>query len=248
MEGKLKKIKDDSGQYIFPVTRAEAVYVEGTKTLQEALSELGSVSSKWKDKKWVAIGDSNTEINWAGTVKYHGYIAQKLGCTVQNLGKSGSGWFNSLNGNLAFYKRLNEIAQDADLITFLGGGNDYLGTEKPLVLGQLGDTDPEASFYGALDYTLSTTINNYPNATIAMFTQFRRNVGSPTDDKVESMVKAELEVAAKYGIPCLDVYHNANQYPWLKWYRDSFMTDGVHLNDIGHKKLADKMLTFINSL
>jgi lysophospholipase L1-like esterase len=201
-----------------------------------------------KFKLWSAIGDSNTEINWAGTTKYHGYISKKIGCKVQNLGESGSGWFNSWNGHLAYHLRLDKIDPNADLITFLGGGNDYAETEKPLVLGVLGDTDPVATFYGALDYTLSTTINNFPNATIAMFTQFRRNVSTPTNAKIESMVKAELEVAAKYGIPCLNLYHNANQYPWLSWWRETYMTDGVHLNDEGHKKLADKIFPFINGL
>ncbi|MBP1948323.1 SGNH/GDSL hydrolase family protein [Virgibacillus litoralis] len=205
-------------------------------------------TSKWKGKKWTVVGDSNTEYNWAGTVKYHGYLALNLGCTVQNLGLSGSGWFNSWNGNDAYHLRLNHIDNDADLITFAGGGNDYAETERPFVLGSFGDTDPEASFYGAIDTTLNEAIEMYPNATIAMFTQFRRDVGEPTNAQLESMVQAELEVAGKYGIPCLDLYHQANQYPWKQWWREKYMTDGIHLNDEGHKKLADKIVTFLESL
>lgn len=250
MEGKIKKVVDGNGVNVYPVTRGEAVWVEDNKTLTEKISELEKIEthSKWKGKKWTVVGDSNTEINWAGSIKYHGYLATRIGCTVQNLGKSGSGWFNSWNNNKAFYLRLNNIDSDSDLITFLGGGNDYAETEKPFVLGRFGDTDPVATFYGALDHTLSTTINQFPNATIAMFTQFRRNVNNPTNEKLESMVKAELEVAAKYGIPCLNLYHNANQYTWLEWWRTTYMTDGVHLNDAGHEKLADKMLLFLNGL
>lgn len=206
-------------------------------------------TSRWNNTKWTVIGDSNTELNWAGQTKYPGYLADKLGFKVQNLGRSGSGWFNTWKeGFEAFYLRLEEIDEDADLITFLGGGNDYAETEKPFVLGAFGDKDPVATFYGALDHTISTTINMFPNATIATFTQFRRDVCQPTNAQLEAMVKAELDVTAKYGIPCLDLYHQANQYPWLAWYKEQYMTDGIHLNDAGHEKLSHKMLSFIEGL
>lgn len=195
-------------------------------------------SSQWQGKKWTVIGDSNTEANAYGTdqTKYHGLLAVEKGMTsVQNLGKSGSGWFNTWKtGYEAYYKRLSAIDTDADLITLLGGGNDYAETEKPLVLGALGDTDPVATFYGAIDNTLSTLIELRPNAKIAVISQFRRNVGTPTNEKLENMVKAQREVCEKYGIPFLDLYHQANMYPWLTWWRSRYMTDGVHLNEQGH--------------
>ncbi len=211
--------------------------------------QLNSYTSRWNNKNWTVVGDSNTELNWAGEIKYPGFISEDLGLKVQNLGKSGSGWFNTWKaGYEAFYLRLDEVDKEADLITFLGGGNDYAETEKSFVLGTLGDTDPVSSFYGALDHTISTAINMFPNATIATFTQFRRDVGQPTNPQLEAMVRAELEVTAKYGIPCFNLYHQANQYPWLTWYRERYMIDGIHLNDAGHKKLAFKMIPFIEGL
>jgi lysophospholipase L1-like esterase len=216
-----------------------------------------STVSKWNGKLWTVIGDSNTEANGKAALKYHDILKAKTGCTVQNLGKSGSGWWNSWTDtstgtvNKAYYKRLTDINPNSDLITILGGGNDYAQTEKPLVLGVFGDTDPDASFYGALDYTLKTLIATFPTKTIAVFTQFRRYLNyAPivTDDTLESLVEAEKKVSAKYGIPCLDLYHNANQYPWLDSYKTSHMPDGVHLNDLGQQKLASKMLPFLESL
>ena len=88
----------------------------------------------------------------------------------------------------------------------------------------------------------------FPNATIATFTQFRRDLGEPTNAQLEAMVNAELEVTAKYGIPCFDLYHQANQYPWLAWYKERYMEDGIHLNDAGHERLASKILSFITGL
>jgi lysophospholipase L1-like esterase len=211
--------------------------------------------SKWAGKVWNVIGDSNTEANDHASRKYHDILWRSMGfAKVNNYGLSGCGWWNSWThpstGDFyaAFYKRLNTLDPHADLITVLGGGNDYKGTEKDLVLGQFGDNDPDASFYGAIDHTLSTLIAMYPTKTIAVFTQFRRNLGEITNDKIELMVEAQIKVSQKYGIPCLDLYHNANQYPWLEDYRTEHMPDGIHLRQIGHDKLADKIKPFLESL
>ena len=210
------------------------------------------MESQWKGKKWTVIGDSNTEANQFGTNadKYHGLLAAKKGMrAVQNLGYSGTGWFNSFqNEDNAYYLRLHEVDEDADLITILGGGNDYKENEKPLVLGQLGDRHPEKTFYGAILYCLETLIVTRPNAKLAVFSQFRRDVGMPTNEKLEAMVRAQAEVCAYIGVPFLNLFHQANQYPWLQWWREKYMTDGIHLNEAGHKLLAQKMNIFLETI
>lgn len=42
MEGRFKKLKDANNQYVFPITRAEGVFVESNKTLAQKLMEIGS--------------------------------------------------------------------------------------------------------------------------------------------------------------------------------------------------------------
>lgn len=44
MEGNIKKIKDPSGNGIYPITRGEAVYIEDNKTLNQRLTEIGNNS------------------------------------------------------------------------------------------------------------------------------------------------------------------------------------------------------------
>lgn len=39
MQGKLKKLKDNNGSYVYPVTVAESVFVESNKTLKEAIAD-----------------------------------------------------------------------------------------------------------------------------------------------------------------------------------------------------------------
>jgi hypothetical protein len=46
MLGKLKKIKTVDGQYVFPITHADAVYVDQNKTLTEKLNEINSPSGE----------------------------------------------------------------------------------------------------------------------------------------------------------------------------------------------------------
>ncbi|PJN91138.1 SGNH/GDSL hydrolase family protein [Bacillus sp. mrc49] len=45
MQGKGKKLKDANGQYMYPLTRSEFVYVEDNKTLAQRLIEIGSGGS-----------------------------------------------------------------------------------------------------------------------------------------------------------------------------------------------------------
>lgn len=136
-----------------------------------------TVTSKWAGKIWNVVGDSITEHNTKTTYNYHDYIAQKIGCTVNNYGISGTGWRcpSSVGGTNAIYQRLNSLATNADLITVFAGTNDWAqngGTA--MVLGSLGDTSASTSFYGAVDQILSTLVNTYPTKTVAVFTPLQR--------------------------------------------------------------------------
>lgn len=213
--------------------------------------------SKWSGKKWIVIGDSITEVNERTTKNYHKFIAEDIGCTVYNHGKSGTGWFtdwtNTGTGvtNLAFYKRLDILEADADLITIFGGTNDWGQTGKPLVLGTYGDTDPNASLYGAIDYTLKELIKKYYDKKIAVFTPLPRNnnwSNNSSGISMEQVSNAIIEMCNKYSIPVLDLYRVSNAYPHLDEFKLKYMPDGLHPNADFHSVLADKILNFINTI
>lgn len=74
-------------------------------------------------------------------------------------------------------------------------------------------------------------------------------IGSDTSTvSLQQISTAITQVANKYNIPVLDLYNNANSYVWNATYRTNFMPDGLHPNDAGHKLIADKILSFLNSL
>lgn len=212
--------------------------------------------SKWSGKIWNAIGDSITEKNGATSKNYHDYIKEEINCTINNYGVSGTGWRTpkSVGGSSAIYQRISGMAVNADLITVFAGTNDWSEVGIPMVLGSFGDTDPLASFYGAVDNVLSQLVTKYPTKTVAVFTPLQRseawyNLGHGTSTvTLEQISDAIIKVSNKYNVPVLDLYRLGNMYAQNATFRTVMMPDGLHPNDAGHQLLADKILSFINDL
>lgn len=222
-----------------------------------------SSTSKWQGKKWNVLGDSLTEVNSKTNMHYHDYIKSDWGMTVNNYGISGTGWYTpSWGGGHTdyFWNRVSGMDATADLITVFGGTNDWGDAGQPLVLGSLGDTSGSTSFYGAVDATLSQLITKYPTKTIAVFTPIPRqsafpNVTSANGYTMQNVADAIIAVCSKYSIPCLDLFRKSNLAPWNTTANNTYFTapsasspDGLHPNDAGHKILADKILSFLNTL
>ena len=53
---------------------------------------------------------------------------------------------------------------------------------------------------------------------------------------------------AQYDIPVLDVYEKLGINPNNEMDKYNYTTDGLHLNEAGHEKLADLIIEFINNL
>lgn len=214
------------------------------------------IVSKWSGKTWNVIGDSITEKNGTTNKNYHDYIAAKIGCKVNNYGISGTGWRtpNSNNSQPAIYNRINSLAANADLITVFAGTNDWEEVFTTMTLGVLGDTAPAATFYGAVDNTLSQLVAKYPTKTIAVFTPLQRssawyNLTHGTSGiNLQQVTDAIIAVANKYNVPYLDLYRQGNMYAQDANFRAAMMPDGLHPNDAGHIVLADKILDFLNTL
>ncbi|MCU5181585.1 SGNH/GDSL hydrolase family protein [Bacillus toyonensis] len=217
--------------------------------------------SKWAFKKWGAVGDSITEKNFRTNKNYHDYIAEKINCFIYNYGVSGTGWRtpNGAGTGRPIYERISAMDPNLDLITIFAGTNDWGETGKPLVLGQFGDTDPAASFYGAVDNVFSQLITKYPTKTIAAFTPLPRgdafNGPNGSGITLEQIADAIIKVAKKYSIPVLDLYRTSSLFPWNDTANEYYFKavgqtsgDRLHPNDVGHQILADKILAFLNTL
>lgn len=211
--------------------------------------------NKWKGKKWAVIGDSITEhADDRSTKNYNEYIEDYLGMTSINYGIGGTGYRVSYLGAPPIYKRLDTFDTSCDLITVFAGTNDWdENDEIEFILGELGDTDPTATFYGAIDYVLSGLISRFPTKRIAAFTPLPREkhwneVSTQNTYNLLDVADAIKNVCAKYSIPCLDLTRNSNFYSKNSTFREIYQPDGLHPNENGHKLVAEKILAFLNTL
>lgn len=95
--------------------------------------------------------------------------------------------------------------------------------------------------------------------TIAVFTPRPRsdafNATNSADIKLSQVADAIIQVANKYSIPVLDLYHNSSLFPWNATANQTYFScatspngDGLHPNDVRYQLLADKILAFLNTL
>lgn len=205
------------------------------------------VKSQWENKKWLVIGDSITDKTSHATLNYYDYIAENIGCNIVNNGKNGSGYLTSFATNVSLLDRISALPTDVDLVTVFLGTNDF-GANKPL--GEFGTSDT-TTFYGAVNKCINDLITKYVAKKIAVFTPLRRindTVNNTENLKLNDYRKAILEVCEYYSIPVLDLYKCSGISIYNTASKTLLTTDGLHPNDIGHKKISNIIQSFINNL
>lgn len=245
----------DTGSYLDP----EDYFFKMLATRGYVDKAVAGQTSRWSDAKWAVVGDSITEHNFRTTKNYQDYISDRIGCIALNYGMGGTGYYAGDPG-MAIKDRIGSIDSSADLVTIFAGTNDWALTNIPL--GVFGDTDPNATMYGAIYYTINALINRFPTKILGVITPLPRieNYGSFANLNgpgytLEQLSNAIIKVCQNFSLPCLDLYHNSNIPVWNSTANDYYFTppgqhtaDGLHPNDNGHKVIADKVLAFINYL
>lgn len=225
------------------------------KTVDDKVT--GSIVSPLKDKKWVVIGDSITEVNFRTNKNYHAYVSDNVGgMTVYNYGQSGTGYYGRSNVDAT-------VTQDADYLTVFFGTNDW-GNSDPnntKLLGVFGDTDT-TTIAGCVYKCLNQLVTRFYNKRIAVFTPLPRsdNYGSSAAANargftLEQLAKVIKQTADHLSIPCLDLYHESslpvqvaagNEFYFKAIGQSS--PDGLHPNDAGHQILARKIQKFLEAV
>ena len=199
-------------------------------------------------KKWVCVGDSLTEHNVRALKNYHDYVSEETGISVINLGVSGTGYKNAYNGSQPFYQRITEVPTDADVVTIFGSGND-LGYE----LGNI-DDNTEETICGCINLTIQRLIEHFPTCKLGIVTPTPWWTYTPNiaNNKMMMMCDAIIAIAQKYSIPVLDLYRESNLHPNIEICRNlTYSRDdggGVHPDENGHRIIASRFKTFIESI
>lgn len=209
------------------------------------------LSSIWSNKKWVCFGDSLTELNNRTTKHYFDYIAEKTGIKIINMGLGGSGYKRREDEGLAFYQRILNVLTDADVITIFGSGNDLKLISS---LGVYTDDNTD-TICGCINKCIDNLFSVYPLAVVALVTPTPWINFMPTDtpdNDLERYSNAIIQIAKYRGIPYLDLYHNSLLRPSDSVFRGLAYTKddggGVHPDEIGHKMIAPRFYSLLNSL
>jgi lysophospholipase L1-like esterase len=206
-----------------------------------------NTKKEFEGKKWVPLGDSLT----AGTNTskcYFDYIEEQTGIKVYSMGVGGSGYMNDGAGGQAFYKRVNSIPTDADVVTIFGSGNDL-----SFELGNPTDTELN-TICGCINNTITTLFRDFPLITLGIITPSPWASYNPAnkENKMELYANALVEICKMRGIPCLDLYHCSGLRPWEEAFRAlAYSKDGnngVHPDETGHAIIAPRIKAFLRSL
>lgn len=148
--------------------------------------------------------------------------------------------------DLDFISRVDTMDERADAVFVFGGTNDFGHGDAPF--GKFGDKTPD-TFYGALYTLMEKLLNRFPEAAIVIATPLHRAMEEQEGkNPLGVYAQAIREVAAYFGLPLLDLYAASGLQPQIPIVREKFCPDGLHPNDAGHARLADRIARFLMTL
>lgn len=148
-----------------------------------------------------------------------------------------------------FTKRVDVLPDDADIVVVFGGTNDYGHGDAPF--GENTD-ESEDTFCGALNVLFKKLIRKYPSSTIVFMTPLHRtdeqNRNKSNNLILRDYVDKIKELAADYSVPVLDLFAESGMQPCINEQREVYFMDGVHPNDAGSRRIAEKLLGFLTAM
>lgn len=215
-----------------------------------------------KGKKIAFLGDSITSGVGTSSLKkvYWKVIERKTGAVCSGFGISGTRIAkqivadpDAVHDRMHFITRIDKIDKNTDIIMVFGGVNDFAHGDAPL--GKMSDRKDD-TFYGACHLLYERLVESFPKADIFIITPLhcaeednRYNaVGFKSNIKLSDYVNIIVEVASYYSLAVLDLYKISGIKPSIKVHREMFMPDGIHPNDAGNEKIANKIIAFLSSM
>lgn len=237
------------------------VYASETRFVEYVQEKIGTLDDKigeykrYKNKKWVCVGDSLTQNNDATKTHYFDYISQEYGFMVVNMGVGGTGYMRGHDTNNAFYQRISNCPTDADVVTIFGSGNDLALSDK---LGDYSDSGVD-TICGCINKTIDNYFSVCPTKPIGIIAPcpWRDYPTTTIGNAMERYVEKLKKISEYRGIPFLDLYHSSNLRPENETNRNACFYnraeldgngDGVHPNELGHKIISSKIREFLLTL
>lgn len=186
-----------------------------------------------------AIGDSITEKNSKAATNWVMCVADTMGCTIQNLGTSGTGFATETS---PYKNRISIITSAADIIGVALSFND-LSTSKSV--GDPTDTE-ETTLCGCANVFFDTLLSAFPTTPIIAYVQSPWGAYHGGDSTAQPWITAFKSICAARGIPFYDdPYYSGTLRPWVAENRAVYYvsdgdgtTDQVHPNSAGHRVIA----------
>lgn len=235
---------------VFARTTIESYLNEVVIIEAQADSKIEKNGEKLFGKKIYCVGDSIT----AGSTSSAPYptLLNSIGAVATNYGIPTTRMGGTETN--AFVQRLPTYDTNSNYVIVMGGTNDYLHN---IPMGVNTDTT-NATFYGSLDVICRTLLGQFKNQKVAFMTPIKiatnafgtENGGVNTLGKtLADYANAIKEVAAKYGIPCLDLNTKCGINPNIAENKALyFAADGCHPTTEGDAKMFNQIKTFIETL
>ena len=211
-----------------------------------------------KSKKVVFLGDSITEGKCIANPDdiYHAVFARMTESTAVAYGIGGTRIAkqkvpstDNPRHDLDFIGRVDAMDADADVVVVFGGTNDFGHGTAPM--GSIDSRDPY-TFYGAMHTLCMLLIEKYPDAQLCFMTPLHREGDTvPKKGKpwiLEAYITAIKDVTRYYAIPTLDLHAVSGIQPNYPTIHARYTADGLHPNEAGHVKIAEKLAGFLKSL
>lgn len=206
------------------------------------------VSNIWKGKKMAVLGDSLTQ--GEGFISWHNILKDEL--EFSQVYNHGLGWSIVGQNTTAHYNpnsvvtderkpmilRAPLMEDDADLVVFLCGTGEIIDN---LPIGTINDPEVNGdgltlTFYAGIKRLSKILTDKYPHAKIIAMTTLQIRSKSSL---AEEQIKAIKEICPRYGITVCDTSKaRLNLTTMSSSQVSAVSTDGLHLTNDGHKRLA----------
>lgn len=214
--------------------------------------------NEYNGKKIAVIGDS-----WSDTTnntcnkRWHDWIAQKTGASIQCVAVSGTGYKRGTGSEYTtsnFMQQALTIDSDTDLVIIFGSGNDCGTSETANYDFGTAKDKTDSTLGGCMNITLDNIQSTAPNARILMVSPAPWINYDPwwegaSTGRMGVYTELMKNVAAYRGIRFKDMYHSSDMHPQNTDFKANFYnSDGVHPNDAGQKRLYPDILAEVKAI